>query len=140
MNTENEKCVIIIDEDIPLGVIANTAAILGITLGMKLPGVVGPDVADRAGRAHMGIIRFPVPVLRGSRESLRTLRAKLFSGECAGLTVVDFPDLAQGCKTYDEFISRMSACPEEELSYIGIAVCGGKKAVNRLTGSMPLLR
>lgn len=140
MNTENEKCVIIIDEALPLGVIANTAAILGITLGMKLPDVVGPDVTDRGGRVHMGIIQFPVPVLKGSRESLRALRAKLFTEEYAGLTVVDFSDLAQSCKTYDEFISRMSACPEKELSYIGIAVCGGKKAVNRLTGSMPLLR
>lgn len=140
MNMENEKCVVIIDETLPLGVIANTAAILGITLGMKRPDVVGPDVADRGGRVHMGIIRFPVPVLRGSREYLRALRVKLFSEEYAGLTVVDFSDLAQGCRSYDEFVSKMSACPEEELSYIGIAVCGGRKKIDRLTGSLPLLR
>lgn len=140
MNTENEKCVIILDEALPPGVIANTAAILGITLGMKLPGVVGPDVADGGGRVHMGIIRFPVPVLKGSREKLQDLRAKLFSEEYAGLTVADFSGLAQGCRTYGEFISRMAACPEEELSYIGIAVCGSKKKINRLTGNMPLLR
>ena len=140
MNTENKKCVIVIDETLPLGVAANTAAILGITLGMKRPDVVGPDVADREGCVHMGIIRFPVPVLRGGRETLRALRAKLFSEEFAGLTVVDFSELAQGCRTYDEFVSRMSDCPGEELSYIGIAVCGGRKKIDRLTGNMPLLR
>ena len=140
MNMENEKCVIIIDESLPLGVIANTAAILGVTLGMKLPGIVGPDVTDRGGRVHMGIIRFPVPVLKATREHLYSLRAKLFSAEYAGLTVVDFSSLAQNCRTYDEFISKLSACPEEELSYAGIAVCGSKKKVNRLTGNMPLLR
>lgn len=140
MSMENEKCVMIIDENLPLGVIANTAAILGITLGMKRPGVVGPDVADREGNVHMGIIRFPVPVLKGGRETLRELRAKLFSEEYAGLTVVDFSDLAQGCRTYDEFVSRMPACPEKELAYIGIAVCGGRKMIDRLTGSLPLLR
>ncbi len=36
MNLENEKCVMIIDEALPLGIIANTAAILGITMGMKM--------------------------------------------------------------------------------------------------------
>ena len=46
MNLENEKCVMIIDEALPLGIIANTAAILGITMGMKMPDVVGRDVAD----------------------------------------------------------------------------------------------
>lgn len=47
MNLENEKCVMIIDEALPLGIIANTAAILGITMGMKMPDVVGRDVADK---------------------------------------------------------------------------------------------
>ncbi len=40
MNVENEKCVIVVDENLPLGIIANTAAILGITMGMKMPDVV----------------------------------------------------------------------------------------------------
>lgn len=35
MNVENEKCVIVVDENLPLGIIANTAAILGITMGMR---------------------------------------------------------------------------------------------------------
>ena len=33
MNLQNEKCVIVVDEELPLGIIANTAVILGITLG-----------------------------------------------------------------------------------------------------------
>ena len=37
MNLENEKCVMIIDESLPLGLIANTAAILGISLGAAIP-------------------------------------------------------------------------------------------------------
>lgn len=46
MNVENEKCVIVVDEKLPLGIIANTAAILGITMEMKMPDVVGNDVLD----------------------------------------------------------------------------------------------
>ena len=35
MDLQNEKCVMVIDENLPLGIIANTAAIMGITLGKK---------------------------------------------------------------------------------------------------------
>ena len=140
MNVQNEKCVMIIDENLPVGIIANTAAILGVTLGMKMPDVVGEDVADFDGNVHMGIIKFPVPILKGNCESIKQLRVKLFSSECNDLTVVDFSDLAQSCKTYDEFIEKMGDCPEEALSYIGIAICGDKKKINKLTGNLPLLR
>lgn len=62
MNLQNEKCVMVIDEDLPLGIIANTAAIMGITLGKQIPEVVGVDVYDRTGNGHLGIIEFPVPI------------------------------------------------------------------------------
>ena len=43
MDYQNEKCVMVMDEQLPVGMLANTAAILGITLGQKLPEVVGDD-------------------------------------------------------------------------------------------------
>ena len=140
MNVENEKCVIVVDENLPLGIIANTAAILGITMGMKMPDVVGNDVLDLEGNAHMGIIQFPVPILKGNTKILKKLRTRLFEPQFSELTVVDFSDLAQGCKTYNEFIGKIANTSESRLNYIGIAVCGNKKQINKLTGSMPLLR
>lgn len=140
MNVENEKCVMIIDENLPLGIIANTSAILGITMGMKMPDVVGSDVYDKDGNKHMGIIQFPIPILRGNREIMQKLRSTLFSADYSDLTVADFTDLAQGCKTYDEFIEKMGKCCENNLSYIGMAICGNKKKINKLTGNMPLLK
>lgn len=140
MDLQNEKCVMIIDEQLPPGLIANTAAIMGITLGKTMPEIVGMDVCDKNGNAHLGIIEFPVPVLKGNVDTIKAVRKKLFEPEYADLTVVDFSDLAQSCKTYDEFAGRMRAASEQELSYLGIAICGTKKKVNKLTGSMPLLR
>lgn len=96
MDLQNEKCVMVIDEQLPLGIIANTAAVMGITLGKAMPEVVGEDVRDESGHTHLGIIEFPVPILRRS--------------------------------------------PESTLQYFGVAVCGAKKKVNKLTGSPPLLR
>lgn len=133
-------CVIVVDENLPVGLIANTAAILGMTLGKEMPEVIGPDVTDQSGRTHLGIIEFPVPILKASPEKIKEIREKLYQPDYQDLTVVDFSDPAQSCKTYDEFREKMSLAPEESLQYFGLAVCGAKKKVNKLTGSMPLLR
>lgn len=140
MDLQNEKCVMIIDENLPLGIIANTAAIMGITLGKEMPEVVGTDVYDKTDNKHLGIIEFPVPILRGNVDSIKAIREKLYESEFSDLTVVDFSDLAQGCKTYDEFIGKMKVVSEDSLNYFGVAICGAKKKVNKLTGSMALLR
>ncbi len=138
MDIQDKKCVMVLDERLPLGLIANTAAILGITLGKACPETVGADVADGAGRAHLGIIEFPVPVLKGSAQSIKALREKLYGPEFADLTAVDFSDLAQSCKTYDEFTEKMKTA--EGLNYFGVAILGPRKQVDHLTGSLPLLR
>ena len=90
MDLQNEKCVMVIDEQLPLGIIANTAAVMGITLGKAMPEVVGADVRDESGHTHLGIIEFPVPILRGSPESIKALREKLYEPDFQALTVVDF--------------------------------------------------
>ena len=140
MDLQNEKCVMVIAENFPLGIIANTAAIMGITLGKKMPEVVGSDVVDKTGNEHLGIIEFPVPILKGNVDSIKAIREKLYEPDFSDLTVVDFSDLAQSCKTYDEFIGKMGTAAETDLNYFGIAICGTKKKINKLTGSMGLLR
>ena len=140
MGTQNQKCVMVIDARLPVGLIANTAAILGITLGKQLPETVGADVYDAAGRLHLGIIEFPVPILRGTAETIRAVRERLYESEFAGLTAVDFSELAQGCRTYEQFIGEMAQVSEPDLTYLGVALCGPRRQVDRLTGSMPLLR
>lgn len=135
MDVQNEKCVMVIDEHLPLGVIANAAAIMGITLGKKLPEMVGADVTDQSGNEHLGIIKFPIPILKGSPEMIKQIRERLFQPDFQDLTVVDFSDLAQGCKTYGEFAEKMERTPESGLQYFGLAVCGAKKKVNKLTAA-----
>lgn len=139
MDLQNEKCVMVIDEHLPPGIIANTAAIIGITLGKKMPQVVGADTYDKTGNAHPGIIEFPVPILKGNAAVIKALREQLYDPNFSDLTVVDFSDLAQSCKTYTEFMEKMKNTSEPNLNYFGIAICGTKKKVNKLTGSMALL-
>lgn len=78
MDLQNKKCVMVIDENLPLGLIANTAAIMGITMEKEMPEVVGADVTDQSGNPHLGIIEFPVPVLKGSPEVIKEIREKLY--------------------------------------------------------------
>ena len=140
MEMENMKCVMVIDEALPLGFIANTAGILGFTLGKELPGLVGPDVTDGSQQKHMGIIEVPIPILRSSQENIKKLRNTLYHEEFEDLITVDFSDVAQSCQVYSQFAAKMAMTEESRIHYFGIGICGSKKKVNKLTGSMPLLR
>ena len=134
------KCAMVIDAALPVGVIANTAAILGITLGKQFPDLVGQDVLDASNHKHLGIVTIPVPILKGSGDTLRTLREQLLHADFSDVAVVDFSDVAQGCRTYDEYTQKSSTTSEQAYAYLGIALCGEKRKVNKLTGSIPLLR
>lgn len=140
MELQNEKCVMILDEELPLGILANTAGIMGITLGKHIPEAVGADVVDKSGNTHLGIIQFPVPILKATREKIREIREQLYQPDFSALIAVDFSDVAQSCKTYGEYIEKAAGAEESELTYFGIGLCGPKKLVNRLTGNLPLLR
>ena len=140
MDADSTKCVIIIDEKLPVGVIANTAAILGISLGKRFPEAVGVDVTDKSGNIHLGIIEFPVPILKGSPELIREVRQRLYTKEFEDVAAVDFSETAQGCRTYDEFVKKIADTEEKNLLYLGIGLFGGKKKINKLTGSLPLLK
>ena len=101
---------------------------------------MGENVADRAGNIHPGIIRTPVPVLSGGPEVFQTLRRRLAEPEFSAVAAVDFTDLAQRCRTCGEYMEKMSAAAPEDLRYLGLALRGPRHQVDRLTGSLPLLR
>ncbi len=140
MENESLKCVMVIDETLPRGIIANTAAVMGITLGKYIPSVVGQTVTDKGRCEHLGIIEFPVPILTGNKELIKSLRQKLYGEDYSDILTVDFSDLAQGCKTYTEYIGKMANTFETDLTYFGVAICGNKKKINKLTGNLPLLK
>ena len=140
MNQPEQKCVMVIDQALPLGLIANTAAMLGISIGKLHPEMIGADVTDATGYVHAGISTYPISMLKGDEQLLRELRLKLFEPEFSGLTAVDFSDVAQKINVYADFVQKSLETPESEHYYYGIALFGDKKKINRLTGMLPLLR
>lgn len=137
MENGSAKCVVVLDEGLPAGLAVNTAAVLAFTLGREMGSVVGPEVVDGSGASHLGITRLPIPILKANEGVVRDVRSK---ADEDGLLVVDFTNAAQTSKTYEEYTEKMAARTAEELKYLGVALYGDKKLVNRLTGSLPLLR
>jgi len=130
------KLAILVDRELGVGLIANTA-VLALTLGRRLEEIIGPDVFDGSGERHIGITTIPLPILQTTADALRSLRAKAAE---LGLLVVDFCDAAQMTTAYEDYTARLSATAESDLRYLGIAIYGPKRLVNRVAGSLPLLR
>ena len=126
MNETEQKCVMVIDAALPLGLIANTAAMLAISIGKLHPQIVGADVADKTGNVHTGISTYPISMLKGDEALLRDLRLRLLEPEFAGLTVVDFSDVAQKINVYADYAQKAAETAEREFAYLGIALFGEK--------------
>lgn len=134
------KCVILIDESLPLGLIANSASVLSLTLGKKVDGLIGFDLEDIQERIHAGITTIPIPILKSNKKELKELRELLFDDKYKDCFVVDFSNAAQTTKTYEDYSEAISNTPIDDLEYLGIAIYGPKKIVNKLVGSIGLLR
>lgn len=135
----NTKCVLVIDHDLPLGVIANTAAVLSLSIGKQFPALIGRDLMDSNGDVHHGITTTALPILKGTGGSLKDMREALKQFEPA-LTVIDLTSATQTTKNYDDYSAQLASTPVEQLEYLGLALYGDTKIVNKFTGSLGLLR
>jgi hypothetical protein len=128
----------VLDGELPAGLAVNAAGVLAVTLGRRVEELVGPDVVDGSGEAHAGIVNVPISVLKADAGEVGEVRAR--AADTAGLLVVGFTDIAQTSRTYEEYTQRMAATSPEGLGYLGVALYGEKRLVNKITGSLPLLR
>jgi hypothetical protein len=137
MITKN-KCAVVVGDELPTGLAANAAGVLSVTLGHRVDGLVGADVEDADGVAHPGIIHVPLPILKAPRAEVAAIvRAAAEDDE---LFFVAFSALAQSCRTYAEYTAKMAATVAADLDSIGVGLHGPRKHVDRLVGSLPLLR
>ena len=134
------KCVIVVDQTLPVGLIANASAVLAMSIGSHIEGIIGDNVLDRDGTLHRGITRVGIPVLKGDEELIRSLRHRLLKLDAENIFFVDFCDVAQKSRDYGHYTDRMQKTPAERLNYVGIAICGPDKKIRSLTGNIGLLR
>jgi hypothetical protein len=135
---ESTKCVMVIDSGLPLGLKVNTAGLLGATLGKRLDKIIGTDVVDASGEIHVGILNVPLPILSADADTIKAIKEKAM--KTGGLLVVDFTETAQREVRYEDYTVKLAATPACELRYLGVALYGVQKSVNKLVGNLPLLR
>jgi hypothetical protein len=135
---ESTKCVMVIDSGLPLGLKVNTAGLLGATLGKRVDKIIGTDAVDASGEIHTGILNIPLPILSADADTIKAIKEKAM--KTGGLLVVDFTETAQREVRYEDYTDRLAATPAGELRYLGVALYGVKKTVNKLVGNLPLLR
>lgn len=125
-----DRCVLIMNDSVSGGHLANAIAVIALTVGQRHPYLVGAPLVDADAVSHPGLIPIGIPMLQCSNEQLKELRAKALE---KGFDVVDFPSQGQQTKNYDEFLAMMSAAQTDDLEYLGIAIIGKKNPVNKLT-------
>ncbi|WP_432666681.1 DUF2000 domain-containing protein [Wukongibacter baidiensis] len=134
------KCVMIIDKDLPIGLIANTAAALGISLASETKGLKGKQLKDKDGRSHEGITNIPIPILTLSKEELKNKYDEILEKKDQDFKIIGFNDVAQKSLSYDDYEMKLASSDKNQINYLGLCIYGPKKKVNKLTGSLKMLR
>lgn len=138
MPEQPRGCAIVVADHLATGLAVNAASVIAVTLGARVPELVGGDVTDADGVTHPRVIRTPSPVLTqpvaGIAQSVAT------AGAVADLFCVSFSALAQSCRSYDEYIERLGRVASADVEVIGVGLVGPTRKVTSLVGSLPLLR
>lgn len=137
--SQNFKMVIVLDESLPVGLLSNTAAVLSLTLGNKIEGLIDKELTDESNVIHTGLTNTPLPILKANAEELRKLYAQTLSLRDK-LLVVDITDAAQTTKNYKDYEEKLKNKTSEELKFLGVALAGELETVKSLTGNLGLLR
>ncbi|MEF0940704.1 DUF2000 domain-containing protein [Rhizobium sp. BR 362] len=133
------RLAIVINPDLPLGLIANTAGAIAIGLGARFPALAARQLMDMEGRAIDISSNMPVPMLQADADTIRSLLLNALppQGERA---VVAFPAFARSLHDYREYEATF---PDRDLTMEaidGLGIAGPTKWVKSLTGSLKLLR
>ncbi|RVV97735.1 DUF2000 domain-containing protein [Mesobaculum littorinae] len=132
----SQKPVLILDETLPTGLKANFAAVLGMSLGQLRPELVGANTTTKDGQVLGGITRVALPVLGASAADL----PRLFAAASDLPVRLAYMRAAFEARDYADYSARIAAAPLADHAPLAILLDGPRKAVDRICGSLPLLR
>lgn len=136
----SEKAVIIVDRELPLGLLANAIAAAALSFGQAVEGLTGCEVRDAAGNVYRGITRIPLPVLTTSPDRMREIRNRSREPEFDGVVAIDFTEQAQRPQTYETYVDVMASTAPDAIVHRALLLHGARRKVEKLTGNLPLLR
>ena len=130
---------IIVNPDLPIGLLANTIGAIGVGLGARLPQFGAAQLTDRDGTTIDISSNKPLPILQAAQETIAAVLAKAVPAPEDG-AVVPFPAFARSLHDYADYVAQF---PERRLAdeqIDGLGIAGPVKWVRSLTGSLKLLR
>lgn len=136
---EDIRLAIVVNPELPSGLVANTVGAVSIGLGARFPGLAASQLADRAGRSIDISANRPVPVLQASGEAIRGLLLKALA-EPGDVAVVPFPAFARSLHRYVDYEADFPNRDLAEEVIDGLGLAGPTKWIRSLTGSLKLLR
>jgi len=134
------KCVMIVNQELPSGLVANTTAALGMSLANLVDGLIGESLEDGDGRLHEGLTKIPIPILCLPQKELKEKYDALLEMGDPELRLIGFSRIAQGSRSYEDYAAKLKAASGEKMDYAGLCLYGPKNKVNKLTGSIKMLR
>ncbi|TQS45920.1 DUF2000 domain-containing protein [Cryptosporangium phraense] len=135
---QRTKWVVVVDRDLPIGLIANAAALLSASVGQQVPDLLGPVVTDGSGFEHQPLPYVGCSILGADAETVHRIRTKAATKPT--LFVADVPRAAQQATSHTDYQAVMAATSEEEMAYYAVALVGPRNQVDKLVGGLTLLR
>lgn len=130
------KAAIIIDPDLPLGLLANSVACIASGLFLDGRDFVGSEIAGKDIK-YIPITKIPILILKPGNKTLLELCRQ---AQSMNLKYMVFTKEGQSTTNYDEYQKSVEGKLLESVTLVGLGVVGEEKLVNSLVGSLPMLR
>ena len=134
----DSRLAIVVNPELPPGLLANTVGAIGNGLGARLPWLGNRPLTDADGRTIDDSSILPVPILSASPEAIRALMLKAMPRGDNALVV--FPAFSRALHDYREYEAQLPGRQLADEVIDGVGLCGPAKWVKSLTGSLRLLR
>lgn len=133
------RLAIVVDPNLPLGILSNTVAAISVGIGAALPELGARRLTDiRQNTIDISSNR-PVPILQADPATIRLLMLKALA-EPDERAIVPFPSFARSLHDYADYAAAFPKRNLEEEAIDGLGIAGPAKWVKSLTGSLKLLR
>ena len=139
MSANDLRIAIVVDPSLPIGLLSNTVAVVGIGLGGAMPALAGTPLVDADNRTVRTSANRPVPLLQATSEAIAALLTRALPLP-DGAVVVPFPRFARDLHRFEDYLSEFPRRRLTSEPIDGLGLCGPEKWVRSLTGSLKLLR
>lgn len=135
----SKRVVIVVDPRLPVGILANTVAAIGIGIGAADPELGDLRLADAMGRSVTISAKRPVPILQAPADVIGPLLIRSLPAP-EGAIAVPFPEFARNLHEFEDYANQFPFRDLELEQLSGLGLAGPAKWVNSLTGNLKLLR